>query len=1133
MSFYFLNIYAPCINTEKVLFLDNITKFVNEYISDQDSRLIILGDFNNVLDNQLDIISGEHHADKIVKRFQSLVSELWVVDIWRFLNGKNREFTWNKDKPFVARRLDFILVSESFLPFCKESHILDLGFSNHKAVFLQIDFSTFKRGPSFFKFNVSLLNDLVLVNTISSEIKRINKLDLDPHLKWEYIKASIRDIGKSYGRFKAKENKKFQKSISSKMKILQNHITNVPDNCEAIKEYNELKNKLEIINIKEAEGARIRAGQKWAQEGEKCTKYFLNLEKHRSNNNTIFNIVSNAGEVIRDPVDILEYVRSHFQDLYKEDHSISREESGLSFIDDGNGKVLNESDKIILNNSISKVEILNALKKSNNKSAPGSDGLPGEIYKIFWNDLQEPLLACFNYSFEKGHLCSSQTTGILCLHHKGKGLARDTIGNWRPISLTNFDYKLLAKIMAFRLNSCLFKCVHVDQFAFIKGRQVSVLLREIEDILQVGKRKYPEGIVLSLDYAKAFDTISLKAIKKALIYFGFDGDFLKWIYLLLNDRKNCVQNGGYLSEFFQMDRGVRQGCPISPLLFIITLELLARNIRNNDKIKGLQFSEINVKIKLYADDATLFLRDFIDYREVLSRIKSFSLFSGLCLNKHKSAAMMIGNTDFKNKIKCGIKFYNRLKILGIVFSNECCACEISENYDNKIEQLEKLCSLWGKRYLTIIGRITILKSFGISLFIYLMQSIGISEEYLKKINLIMYRFIWNPQATKEKRVTEKVKREILNKDYSLGGLNMIDIFKLQDSFLLKWADRLFDSSQNSLRNITLSIFENIGGISAFMSDLVSTDFKGLNLISNSFWRKVLKIWLNYKNSYEHNAREVPSINDPIFNNSLLTYRNKTLFNAKCITLNLIYIKDFLVHNDIISFRDFNEIFKNSADSLFVYNTIYNGLMRYINQFRMEVENGLQQVAVTCLVREKEAGTLNRRTIYDDLKSTEMEIAKEVWLDHFSLDKEDSDMWCVARENTPETKIIELQWKILHNIYPSGVLLNKMKIKVNNLCNFCGEIDTLNHFFVTCHIANEVWLEADKLISIKCGRKVTLTNRNKVIGIISSDNFIGRDIIKYINRIILVCKHTISKYKYEKVGNIKILLENQLSFRGII
>ena len=142
---------------------------------------------------------------------------------------------------------------------------------------------------------------------------------------------------------------------------------------------------------------------------------------------------------------------------------------------------------------------------------------------------------------------------------------------------------------------------------------------------------------------------------------------MKWINLLLNERKSCVQNGGFLSEYFQMERGVRQGCPISPLLFILTLELLARDIRNNTKIKGLQFAERAIKIKLYADDATLFLRDMMDYREVLSRIKSFSHFSGLQLNKKKSAAMCIGRTNLKNSIKHGIKFYNRIKILGIIF----------------------------------------------------------------------------------------------------------------------------------------------------------------------------------------------------------------------------------------------------------------------------------------------------------------------------------------------------------------------------------------------------------------------------------------------------------------------------------
>ena len=325
--------------------------------------------------------------------------------------------------------------------------------------------------------------------------------------------------------------------MSAELEELNKHLTYFPDDKEAIKMYGDLKNKLEIININEAEGARIRAGQKWAEEGEKCTKYFLNLEKQRSNSNTIYSLVGGSGEHIHNPVDILESIKSHFQGVYKEDKLIGNEESGNFFVNDGEGDVLDDCDKSILNNELSVLELSNALKKSNNNSAPGSDGLPCEIYKFFWRDIQGPLLDCFNYSFETGHLCSSQTTGVICLHHKGKGLPREIISNWRPISLTNFDYKLLAKSLALRLNSCLFKCVHEDQYAFMKGRQVSDLLREIDNILQYGKTKFPESIILSLDYAKAFDTISLKAVKKALLYFGFDGNFVKWIDLLLKDRK--------------------------------------------------------------------------------------------------------------------------------------------------------------------------------------------------------------------------------------------------------------------------------------------------------------------------------------------------------------------------------------------------------------------------------------------------------------------------------------------------------------------------------------------------------------------------------------------------------------------
>ena len=763
-EYFIVNVYAPCVPADKPIFFNDIAVYVADLQLNEDDNLIVLGDFNTVLSNELDIISGNYHNTAIIDIFKNFVNSFLLVDIWREYHGSIKEYTWSKKDPFIARRLDFILVSERLVPFSKDPCILQLGFSDHKAVFLNVDTSSFKRGPSKYKFNTSLLHEKALVDKINVEIDRIKQIDMDPHLKWEYIKASIRDIGCRFGRHLAKQKRLNKVLYERQLNELDNHIARFPNDSEAIRFQYELKQKLEIMVINEAEGARIRSGQKWAQEGEKCTKFFLNLEKQRANINTIFCLNDTAGNALSNPHDILQFIKSHYEELYTRNNS-NQSASGSNFSSNDEGIVfLEECDHLVLEKELSEGELLNALKSSNNKSAPGLDGLPGEIYKFFWNSLKGPLLDCFKYSFQSGHLCSSQKAGVICLHHKGKGLSRELIGNWRPISLTNFDYKLLAKTLAIRLNSCIFKCVEEDQYAFIKGRQIGCLLREIDDILTLGKTKFPGSMILSLDYAKAFDTLSLSAIMKALSFFGFGDGFMKWVEVLLNDRMSCVRNGGYLSDFFNMNRGVRQGCPISPLLFILTLELLARDIRKSQSIKGIQFDDSGraTKIKMYADDATLFLRDFIDFREVLSKIKLFSAFSGLCLNKQKSAAMMIGDINFENQIKYGIKFCNRIKILGIIFSNECSASEILENYEQKIDQLERLCSMWGKRFLTVIGRITVLKSFGISLFIYLMQSIGLSEVLLKKINLIMFRFIWNPKAKKDHKVTEKVKRLIIS-----------------------------------------------------------------------------------------------------------------------------------------------------------------------------------------------------------------------------------------------------------------------------------------------------------------------------------------------------------------------------------
>ena len=159
--------------------------------------------------------------------------------------------------------------------------------------------------------------------------------------------------------------------------------------------------------------------------------------------------------------------------------------------------------------------------------------------------------------------------------------------------------------------------------------------------------------------------------------------------------------------------------------------------------------------------------------------------------------------------------------------------------------------------------------------------------------------------------------------------------------------------------------------------------------------------------------------------------------------------------------------------------------------------------------------------------------KEAWRNTYLLNAEDPSIWCVSRECCSETKLLELQWKILHGIYPTGVLLNKMKIKCNDLCDFCGEIDSISHFFVSCRIIVPVWEEANKVISSYIGKSFTLSERDKIIGILSSDYDFENESRTKVNKIILVCKKVISKFKYEKAGNIRLLLENQLSFRGLL
>ena len=1125
------NFYGPCNDNEKCSFLGKFKTTINRIYTDSPTdNLIVLGDFNIVINNKVDIVSGQPHNPNIVKLFNDNINELLLNDIWRLNNGNIKDFTWSKKNPLLARRLDYIFIDNDLLPFCVDSNIKTFGFSDHRAVTITLDFASFKRGPGTFKFNTNLLHNIDFVNDVKKEILHINNMDLNPHIKWEYIKIQIKSLGMMYGRSLAIERSNNKKELYHDLKEIEKKIVTSPE-CElTAKKYDLIKQKLESIIVAETEGARIRSGQRWAEEGEKCTKYFLNLEKQRSKSNTIFKLMKqNSLDFVTTSDDILSELTNNFSNIYNVTGAMRENECNFDklFLDKSDSLNENEVENLNIENELVENDVLLALKKSKNGSSPGLDGLPCEVYKFFWIDLKKSIMDCFNYSFKIGSLADSQRQGMICLLHKGKGCNREDISSWRPITLTNYDYKLLAKVLSMKLVPFLDECVDSDQHAFIKGRSIANMLREIDDIVEFAKSEALKGMILSLDYAKAFDTLSVNAIIKAAKYFNIGDNFIKWIQILLYKRESCVRNGGFLSPFFLMHRGVRQGCPISPLLFIMTVELLAINIRKDENIKGIYIpgSKRPIKIRQYADDTTMFLKDVIDFREILSKIKKFAEFSGLNLNKNKSFVMMLSDSTKKNHLKFGIRFVNQIKVLGINFSNETKASENAANFDNKIEQLKRICSLWAKRKLSILGKITILKSFGLSLFVYIMQSVGIPEEKLNEINTICFRFIWNTNSV-NKKTHEKVKRKIICSKKEWGGLKMFNIIDSQNSFYFSWAKRLWSNTEETWKEIPKIIFHKIGGSSAFASNVSSKEYKGLYLLKNKFWKTVLQVWLDNNAKFQSSNDQI-DIHSPLFNNTLIKYKNKTIFISHCCRQSIVRVKDVIKDGKIVDIDNFSNVFGSRPDTVLTYNVIFNAL--YIHKITIQNLKSDDRSPSKLGFANQIAENIDRRMFIDLIKDKETPYVHNLWSKKFEVDF-DKKIWLIPFNCCKETRLQILQWKILHYIYPTGVLLKKMKIKDTELCSFCASVDTIDHFFFHCNVVSTLWKEIEKMINIKTGQSIQLDCKSVLLGF--QNNKFTLSQINYINYLIIIGKHVISKCKYRTITNMIVSLKNELTLRKL-
>lgn len=624
--------------------------------------------------------------------------------------------------------------------------------------------------------------------------------------------------------------------------------------------------------------------------------------------------------------------------------------------------------------------------------------------------------------------------------------------------MLNQDYKLIAKVIADRIKKHLDNLINHDQTGFMKGRYIGENIQNIINIMEHCNTEDISAMLVFIDFEKAFDSIDWNFMFQVLDFYNFSEQIKNWTKILYTDIKACLQNNGWLSSGFNLSRGVRQGCPLSPYLFILCVELLAEDIRMNKEIEGITVNNIEIKICQYADDTFMpLLYKEKCLAESIRSFKNFEQVSGLKINIEKTEILRIGKikqTNCKLPGNLNIKWTNGpVKVLGVFVSTD--HEEMLEiNYNPKLGRIKNILQMWKQRNLTIFGKITLLKTHALSQITYLFSVLpSPSKAFFKQLETILFNFIWNNKP-------DKIKRSTMIAPLSEGGANMIKP-ELQDKALkVCWVKRLCDENNNS--KWKQFIFNNLTnfGLKIWECNISKDDAsKVLPKLTTAFWRDVINGWCEYNYSTPENINLGKE--QIIWNNSHIKV-NKTMVNFKSWQdAGIMKVKDLLDNeNKFMTLDSINRKYDTNIDFL-NYFSIKNAIPKYWY-------NECNKLTVTTIQKAprniQDLTKMNKisKVIYVELRNkiftkptsiTKWEAELEIVIDQ--------DMWNMSCNaiyiNMFSTKLRTFQFKILNRILPNNINLNKMGIKDSSKCTFCKtEEETYTHLFWSCKFIKILW-----------------------------------------------------------------------------
>ena len=311
----------------------------------------------------------------------------------------------------------------------------------------------------------------------------------------------------------------------------------------------------------------------------------------------------------------------------------------------------------------------------------------------------------------------------------------------------------------------------------------------ILDIFEHWENSNQDGLLLFLDFEKAFDSVEWNFLFQTLETFNFGTNFIKWIKILYTKPIFRLKNNGWISRTCQMHRGIRQGCPISAILYLFVAEILSDKIKSNKSIHGFTNKNLENEIKniQHADDMTLAVRDTDSLTHAVKTINEFCELAGSKINFTKTECMLFGNLKNKFESIGGIKVTKKaVKCLGIYIGQDRIEC-YNKNWMKIYHEIDLLFESWKRRKLSLFGKCTIINALALSKMTYVASILELPDpKYIKDINKLIFKFLWNKQ--------DRIKRNTLIGDIKDGGIGIVDMESKLRALKATWIPRLVTSN---------------------------------------------------------------------------------------------------------------------------------------------------------------------------------------------------------------------------------------------------------------------------------------------------------------------------------------------------